>query len=199
LPGYGWLFPLADGSVNLGAGLLNTFTGFRDQSAQRVFDAFWRMLPPEWNVGEDTAEGRVLSGPLPMGFSRTPPALPGMLVVGDAAGLVNPFNGEGIAYAMESAELAAELVHEALVSDRPGMAHLYPTMLRERYGRYYRLGTGFVRAIGHPSVMRALTDYGLPQRWLMRFLLRLMGNLTDGRDGDAQDRLIHTIERLTPV
>ncbi|HEY7660501.1 MAG TPA: geranylgeranyl reductase family protein [Actinomycetota bacterium] len=199
LPGYGWLFPLADGSVNLGAGLLNTFTGFRDQSAQRVFDAFWRMLPPEWNVGEDTAEGRVLSGPLPMGFSRTPPALPGMLVVGDAAGLVNPFNGEGIAYAMESAELAAELVHEALVSDRPGMAHLYPTMLRERYGGYYRLGTGFVRAIGHPSVMRALTDYGLPQRWLMRFLLRLMGNLTDGRDGDAQDRLIHTIERLTPV
>ena len=199
LPGYGWLFPLPGGSINLGAGLLNTFTNFKGLSAQGVFDAFWRMLPPEWNVNEQTADGRVLSGPLPMGLSRTPPAMPGMLVIGDAAGLVNPFNGEGIAYAMESGELAAELVHDALLQDRPGIAHLYPTMLRERYGRYYRLGAGFVRAIGHPPVMRALTDYGLPQAWLMRFLLRLMGNLTDGRDGDVQDRVIYAIERLTPA
>ncbi len=199
MPGYGWLFPLPGGSVNLGAGLLNTFTNFKGQSAQRVFDAFWRMLPAEWNVNEDTADGRVLSGPLPMGLSRTPPALPGMLVIGDAAGLVNPFNGEGIAYAMESGELAAELVHDALLEDRPGIAHLYPTLLRERYGRYYRLGSGFVRAIGHPPVMRALTDYALPQPWLMRFMLRLMGNLTDGRKGDVQDRVMYALERMTPA
>jgi geranylgeranyl reductase family protein len=196
MPGYGWLFAMADGSVNLGAGLLNTFRSFKDVSAQRVFDAFWRMLPPEWNVGEETAEGRVLSGPLPMGMSRVPASLPGMLVVGDAAGLVNPFNGEGIAYAMESAELAAELIHEALVKGRPGLAHVYPTILRERYARYYRIGTNFVRAIGHPTVMRTLTEYGLPQEWLMRFAMRVMGNLTDGRDGDFQDKLMYGLQRL---
>lgn len=196
MPAYGWLFAMADGSVNLGAGVLNTYTNFKDQSAQGVFDAFGRGLPAEWNVTEETAEGRVLSGPLPMGGSRTPPAMPGMLVIGDAAGLVNPFNGEGIAYAMESGELAAELVAEALVKDRPGVAQLYPTMLRERYGRYFRIGNNFVRAIGHPRVMRALTDYGLPQEWLMRFALRLMGNLTDGRKGDFQDRLMYSLERL---
>ena len=199
LPGYGWLFPLADGSVNLGAGVLNTFRDFKDVSAQRVFDAFWRMLPAEWNVNEGSAEGRVLSGPLPMGFSRTPAAVPGMLVVGDAAGMVNPFNGEGIAYAMEAGEIAAELIHDALVSDRPGIAHLYPTILRERYARYYRIGTNFVRAIGHPPVMQALTDYALPQEWLMRFMLRLMGNLTDGRKGDGRDKLMYLLERMTPV
>jgi len=199
MPGYGWLFPLPDGSANLGAGLLNTFRNFRDVSAQRVFDAFVRMLPDGWGVREQTAGGRALSGPLPMGLSRTPTALPGMLLVGDAAGMVNPFNGEGIAYAMESAELAAELIHEALLKDRPGLAHLYPTLLRQRYARYFRIGTGFVRAIGNPSVMRALTDYGLPQEWLMRFLLRLMGNLTDGRDGDFQDRLMDRIVRLAPA
>jgi geranylgeranyl reductase family protein len=196
MPGYGWLFPLSDGTVNLGAGLLNTFKHFKDVSAQRVFDAFWRMLPAEWNVNEDTAEGRVTSGPLPMGMGRTPAAVPGMLVVGDAAGIVNPFNGEGIAYAMESGELAAELIHEALLRDRPAIAHVYPQILRERYGRYFRIGTNFVRAIGHPAVMRMLTDYGLPREWLMRFALRVMGNLTDGRSGDAQDKLMYALERL---
>ena len=62
----------------------------------------------------------MLSGPLPMSLNRVPQAVPGMLLIGDAAGAVNPFNGEGIAYAMETAEVAAELIDEALVKDRPG-------------------------------------------------------------------------------
>jgi geranylgeranyl reductase family protein len=199
LPGYGWVFPLGDGTVNVGAGLLNTFKNFKDVSAQRVFDAFVRMLPPSFGIDEGSAEGRVLSGPLPMGFNRTASAVPGMLLVGDAAGLVNPFNGEGIAYAMESGELAAELVHDALVKGRPGLAQMYPAMLRERYGPYYTLGRMFVKAIGEPRVMRILTDYGLQVRPLMRFLVRLMGNLTDGKDGGAQDRLMYALERLAPA
>ncbi len=199
LPGYGWLFPLADGTVNLGAGLLNTYRGFKDVSAQRVFDAFARMLPVAWNINEGTAVGRVLSGPLPMGMNRVPQALPGLLVIGDAAGIVNPFNGEGIAYAMESAELAAELVHDALITGRPGLAHMYPSVLRERYGKYFHIGRNFVRIIGNPAAMRAFTDYGLPREWLMKFALRFMGNLTDGRKGDAQDKLIYALERLAPA
>jgi geranylgeranyl reductase family protein len=199
MPGYGWLFPVADGTINLGAGLLNTFKNFKDLSAPRVFEAFAAMLPASWNVSEETAEGRALSGPLPMGFNRRPAAVPGMLLVGDAAGIVNPFNGEGIAYAMESAELAAELVSEALLKDRPAVAHLYPTLLAERYGRYYFLGRKFVKAIGHPSVMRAFTDYGVPRERLMRFVFRVLGNLTDGRDGDVQDKLMYAIERLAPA
>ncbi|HEV8622427.1 MAG TPA: geranylgeranyl reductase family protein [Actinomycetota bacterium] len=196
MPGYGWLFPLSDGRVNLGAGLLNTFENFQNVSAQRVFDSFARMLPEDWNVREETAEGRLLSGPIPMGLNRAPQAVPGMVVVGDAAGAVNPFNGEGIAYAIESGEIAAELIHDALVSNRPGIAHMYPTVLRERYGRYFHVGRNFVRLIGNPRVMGAFTEYGLPQEWLMRFALRFMGNLTDGREGDAQDRLMDAMVRL---
>ncbi|MFL5768117.1 MAG: geranylgeranyl reductase family protein [Actinomycetota bacterium] len=199
MPGYGWLFPVSDGTINLGAGLLNTFKNFKELSAPRVFEAFAAMLPASWNISEETAEGRALSGPLPMGFNRRPAAVPGMLLVGDAAGIVNPFNGEGIAYAMESAELAAELVSEALLKDRPAVAHLYPTMLAERYGRYYYLGRQFVKAIGHPSVMRAFTDYGVPRERLMRFVFRVLGNLTDGRDGDVQDKLMYALERLAPA
>lgn len=196
LPGYGWLFPLADGTSNVGAGLINTFAGFRDISAQRLFDAFVTMLPAEWNIGEDTAQGRLLSGPLPMGFNRTPIAVPGLIVLGDAAGIVNPFNGEGIGYAMESGEVAAELIGDALVADRPGIAMMYPTVLRERYGRYFSIGRGFARAIGRPAIMRSSTRYLLPNQRFMNFAMRVLANLTDGPAGDAQDKLMYVLERL---
>jgi geranylgeranyl reductase family protein len=196
LPGYGWLFPVAGGRINLGAGLLNTFKGFKDISAQRLFDAFATMLPSDWGISEETAEGRVLSGPLPLSLNRIPQAVPGMLLVGDAAGAVNPFNGEGIAYAMESGELAAELVRDALVLNRPGIAHSYPLVLRERYGRYFSIGRGFARIIGKPAIMGAATKYLLPRPVVMNFAMRLMANLTDGRDGDTQDKLMYVLERM---
>lgn len=196
LPGYGWVFPLPDGTLNVGAGLLNTFRGFRDVSPRRLFQAFVRQLPASWGVSEETAVGPVRSGPLPMGMNRRPLAVPGMLVVGDAGGIVNPFNGEGIAYAIESAEVAAELLGEALVRGRPAVAHMYPAVLRERYGRYFAMGRVFVRAIGNPAIMRTATRYGLPRPVVMRFAMRVLANLTDGREGDASDKLMWALERL---
>jgi menaquinone-9 beta-reductase len=196
LPGYGWLFPVAGGTINLGAGLLNTFKNFKDVSAQRLFNAFATMLPPSFGISEETAEGRLLSGPLPMSFNRVPQAVPGMLLVGDAAGAVNPFNGEGIAYAMETGEIAADLVHEALVQDRPGLTMSYPTVLQQRYGRYFTIGRGFARAVGKPAIMGLATRFMLPRPVVMNFALRVMGNLSDGRDGDVQDKLFYLLERL---
>ena len=196
LPGYGWLFPVAGGQINLGAGLLNTFKDFKQISAQRLFDAFAGMLPAEWEISEATAEGRVLSGPLPMSLNRVPQVVPGMLLIGDAAGAVNPFNGEGIAYAMETAEIAAELIDEALVKDRPGIAMMYPAVLRERYGDYFRIGRGFAKLIGRPAIMGAATRVMLPNATVMGFAMRLMANLTDGKDGDGQDRLFAAMERI---
>jgi geranylgeranyl reductase family protein len=198
LPGYGWIFPVGDGVLNVGAGLLNTYQAFRDVSARRVFDLFLQQLPPEWELTEEHAAGPLLSGPLPMGMNRRPLSMPGLLVVGDAGGAVNPFNGEGIAYAMESGELAAELLHDALVTGRAGVVQLYGAEMRRRYGRYYALGRAFVRAIGRPWVMRAATRYGLPRRRFMAFLLRLMANLSDGKDGDAEDRIMAALVRLAP-
>ena len=196
LPGYGWLFPVAGGRINLGAGLLNTFSNFQDISAQRLFDAFARMLPADWVIGEETAEGRVLSGPLPMGLNRTPRAVPGLLLIGDAAGAVNPFNGEGIAYAIETGEMAADLVHEALVNDRPALTMQYPQVLEDAYGAYYAVGRQFAKLIGKPAVMGRATAKLLPHRGIMAFALRAMANLSDGRDGDLQDRMLDLALRL---
>lgn len=196
LPGYGWLFPVAGGQINLGAGLLNTFKDFKQISAQRLFGAFTAMLPPAWGLDEDSADGRILSGPLPMGMNRTPLAVPGLLLIGDAAGAVNPFNGEGIAYAIETGEVAADLLHEALVKDRPGIAMMYPAVLAERYGRYFSIGRGFARAIGKPAIMGRTTKYLLPNERVMGFAMRVMANLSDGPDGDRQDRLFHLLQFL---
>jgi flavin-dependent dehydrogenase len=196
LPGYGWLFPVAGGRINLGAGLLNTFSNFSEISAQHLFDAFARMLPPEWAIGEDTAEGRVLSGPLPMGLNRSPRAVPGLLLIGDAVGAINPFNGEGIAYAIETGEIAAGLVHEALVANRPGLTMQYPRVLEDTYGAYFAVGRRFATLIGKPAVMGRATDRLLPRRGIMAFALRAMANLSDGRDGDLQDRLLDLALRV---
>lgn len=198
LPGYGWIFPVGDGVLNVGAGLLNTARDFKNLSGKKVYEIFMRQLPPEWELTEETAIGKVLSGPLPMGMNRRPLATPGMLVVGDAGGIVNPFNGEGIAYAMESGKIAAELIHEALVLDRPGLAHVYPAVLRQRYGTYFSLGRAFVKAIGSPTIMSASVRHGLPRPKLMRFLFKVMANITDGRDGDLDDRIMDAILRLAP-
>ena len=200
LPGYGWLFPLADGSINVGAGPAQHVPRLQGPvgaaGVRRVLADASRRVERERELRRGPgALGAAADGLLADAAGDRP----GMLVVGDAAGMVNPFNGEGIAYAMESGELAAELIHEALVKDRPGIAHLYPTELRERYGRYYRIGSVFVRAIGHPPVMRALTEYALPREWLMRFMLRLMGNLTDGRTGDTRDKIMYALERIVPA
>jgi len=97
--------------------------------------------------------------------------------VGDAAGVVNPFNGEGISLAYETGRLAAESVSEALrTGDGLALAR-YPERLEEIYGLYWKVARAFVKAIGNPAVMRELTRVGMQSRTLMEWVLRIMANL----------------------
>jgi len=138
-----------------------------------------------------------------MGFNRKPHYARGMLLVGDSGGMVNPFNGEGIAYAMESGEMAADVITQALSrttdSGRERALNSYTSALDTRYGGYFTLGRLFVNAIGHPEVMRLATRHGLPRPTLMRFTLKLLANLTDPRHGDAMDRVINGLSKVAPA
>ena len=202
LPGYGWIFGIGDGTSNVGLGLLNTTDAFRHTAYKGLLDAWLAGLPEEWGYVEANATAPMRGGALPMGFNRSPHYRDGLLLVGDAAGTVNPFNGEGIAYAMESGRIAAEVVAQALSRTsgpaRERVLESYPRRMREEYGGYYTLGRLFVAAIGHPQVMRYATRYGLPRPALMRFTLKLLANLTDPRGGDAMDRVINGLSRLAP-
>src|SRR3954452_22451942 len=112
-----------------------------------------------------------------MGGSVGPKAGPTHLVVGDAAASVNPFNGEGIDYAYETARIAADVVHEALIDADPTALQRYPKLLDDEYGQYFKVARLFARVIGRPALMRELTRVGMHSRTLMEWVLRIMANL----------------------
>jgi menaquinone-9 beta-reductase len=202
LPGYGWIFGMGDGTSNVGLGLLNTSAAFGHTDYHALLHRWLAGLPPEWGFTEDNRVGPVRGAALPMAFNRTPHYTRGLVLVGDAAGMINPFNGEGIAYAMESGELAARIVTQALAAPTwPGaekVLNSYPRVLADAYGGYYALGRTFVKAIGRPDLMKFATRHAMSRPALMRFALKLLGNLTDPR-GDASDRLINALTRLAPA
>ncbi|MCZ7421417.1 geranylgeranyl reductase family protein [Verrucosispora sp. WMMA2121] len=204
LPGYGWIFGLGDGRVNVGLGILNSSSAFGKTNYRRLLTDWLANTPPEWGMTDETnAEGSILGAALPMGFNRVPHYTRGVMLVGDSGGMVNPFNGEGIAYAMESGELAAEVAVQALArpagAERERALMAYPQELKTRFGGYYRLGGIFVKLIGRPEIMRVATKHGMPHPTLMRFVLKLLANLTDPRGGDAMDRVINAMTRVAPA
>ena len=198
LPGYGWVFPLADGTVNVGVGLLNTSAHFGNLNYKQLLRDWVPTVGPEWGFAPEDALAKPRSAPLPMGASRHPPLYRGVLFVGDAAGLVNPFNGEGIDYAMESGRLAAETALAVLESgDRTRLA-AYRSTVERRFGSYYAVGRLFVRLIGDPGFMKAATRYGLPRPTLMKLVLKLLANLYEPARGDTTDRVVRAMVRLAP-
>ncbi len=204
LPGYGWIFGMGDGRVNVGLGILNSSDAWGKTNYRTMLTDWLDNTPAEWGLNDEAnAEGHTQGAALPMGFNRVPHYDRGVLLVGDAGGMVNPFNGEGIAYAMESGALAAEIVVQALARpegpERERALHAYPNELKLRYGGYYRLGGWFVKIIGKPSLMQFATKHGMPHPVLMRFVLKLLANLTDPRGGDASDRIINVLTRAVPA
>jgi geranylgeranyl reductase family protein len=202
LPGYGWIFGVGDGTSNVGLGILNTSSAFGRTDYKDVMRRWVATMPPEWTYTDETMVGPIRGAALPMGFNRQPHYDKGLLLVGDAGGMVNPFNGEGIAYAMESGRLAAEVVAQAFArgsaAQRERVLRSYPGVMGDALGGYYTLGRYFAKMIGNPEVMRLATKYGLPRTTLMKFLLKVMANLAEPHGGDAGDRVIMALSRMAP-
>jgi geranylgeranyl reductase family protein len=203
LPGYGWVFGCGNGTSNVGLGLLNTSRSFQNTDYREMLKRWCANMPEEWQFTEEFATGPVRGAALPMGFNRQPHYSRGMLLVGDAGGMINPFNGEGIDYAMESGHLAADIIVQALARPTPAQReralYEYPRILKEMHGGYFTIGRVFVKAIGDPRVMKFATRHGLPHPTLMRFTLKLLANLTDPGGGDSMDRIINAMSRIAPA
>ena len=187
LPGYGWVFPVGDGTVNAGVGLLSTFGGWRDVNLHELQRSFINSLPPEWEVNYDTVCSKPRAGRLFMGGSVWPPHGPGFVLVGDAAGMINPCNGEGIAYGYETGRIAGRHLDEALKSGGSDSLSDYTSELETTYGPYYRLGRKFVKRIGNPVLMERLISFGMRSRTVMNVALTILANLED-RDSKGLDQ-----------
>ncbi|MDQ7810460.1 geranylgeranyl reductase family protein [Amycolatopsis sp. A133] len=203
LPGYGWAFPLGDGTVNVGLGMLSTSASFRNTDYRALLRQWLDGTPEEWGYREENAIGKVGGAGLPMGFNRTPHYRDGLLLLGDAGGMVSPFNGEGISAAMESAQIAAEVVVQALARregpSRERALEAYPRAVGELMGGYYQLGNVFAKIIGKPKIMHACTKYGLRINKLLPLVYKGLSGCYDAKGGDAVDRLISALARATPT
>ena len=201
LPGYGWFFPVGDGRVNVGIGLLSTFNQWKAVNTTHLMEAFVDYAPRSWGLSPETACGPPTGGRLPMGLSVGPHAGPTYLVVGDAGGAINPFNGEGIAYAYETGRMAAEAVDEAIRTGDGLALAAYGDRLQAEYGLYYKVARAFVRIIGHPELMRALVSTGMRSQTLMEWVLRIMANLLRPDElgpAEAAYKAVAAIARIAP-
>jgi len=202
LPGYGWIFPVGDGRVNVGVGLLSTFAHWKTVNTSRLMEAFVSQAPRSWGISPETACGPPTGGRLPMGASVQPQAGPTHLVVGDAGGFVNPFNGEGIAYAYETGRFAAEALDLALRTRDGTALRTYTERVRTTYDLYFRVARAFVRVIGEPRLMQALVSTGMRSRPLMEWVLRIMANMLrpdETGPAEAAYRALAAIARLAPA
>ena len=177
MPGYGWIFPVGDGTINIGVGLLSTFKNFKDVNTSHLLDSYAHMVADRWEIDPTQPECKATSGKIPMGGSVGPKVGNTHIVIGDAAGSVNPFNGEGIDYAYETAHIAAEVLHDALVEKDAMILKRYDQLVEEEYGQYFKVARLFARIIGRPVLMRELSRVGIHSRTLMEWVLRIMANL----------------------
>jgi menaquinone-9 beta-reductase len=202
LPGYGWVFGVGDGTSNVGLGILSSSSAFGKVDYKELLQRWVATMPADWGFTPENQTMPIKGAALPMGFNRTPHYTKGLLLVGDAGGMVNPFNGEGIAYAMASSRIAAGVVAQAMAmpeGQRERALASYPKAVEAEMGAYYALGRVFVKLIGNPWVMSTATRYGLPRPLLMQFVLKLLANLYEDKGGDPVDKVIQQMERLSPV
>ena len=201
MPGYGWIFPVGNGTINVGIGLLSTFRDYKDVNTTHLFNEFALTLPDYWEINPLTPIEPPTGGRLPMAGSVGPKAGHNWLLVGDAAGSVNPFNGEGIDYAYETGRLAASLFTEANAQKDNSILARYPDLLDEEYGLYFKVARLFAKIIGNPILIKELTRGGMRSQTLMEWALKVMANLMKENDKGLDEvayRTIASIVRMIP-
>ena len=200
-PGYGWVFPGASGGANVGLGLGTLADRKAGAQAQQLLPGFLAHLRA-LELLEDTPLGpppRRLGGWLKMGMVGTTPATGSVFLVGDAAGLVNPLQGEGISQAMSSGRSAAE----AILGEPARAAHRYRATLAADHLPYHRVAAAVQAGLaGRPrtvaTVARLLVTAGysdgLAGGWSV-----LWNELLDGAPPNRHRAVAAALTRLGEV
>lgn len=195
-PGYGWIFPLADGTVNLGCGALSTNARPAKVNTKSLLASYVTQQRDVWQLGEPA---QVSSALLPMGGAVSNVAGSNWVLIGDAAACVNPLNGEGIDYGLETATLAVELITSA--SPGTDLTLTWPFTLRQTYGDAFALARTAARLLTYPQFLPLVGPLGMRGalgKHLMPAAARLMGNMVSDDDHDLIARAWRAASRLAP-
>lgn len=187
VPGYGWMFPAGDGTVNIGVGALSTMKGFKALNLNRLLDQYAASVRETWDLGPFLARPRAWR--LPMSSVRRHG--PGWVAIGDAAGLVNPMNGEGIDYALESAMMAVD----RFLADPADAERAYDAAVAERFDGFLRTGRRFSFLIGRPRLLRAGLRVAVGTQTAADLTLAVMGNLVDADTPGMAGRVLRIADR----
>lgn len=187
LPGYGWIFPLGNGEVNLGVGALATAKRPADVALRPLIRHYTQLKRATW--GFDGELRAVASALLPMGGAVSGVAGPNWLLIGDAAACVNPLNGEGIDYGLETGRLAAEFLASG---DTGAASTAWPALLQEHYGRGFSVARRLGLLLTLPRFLPLAGPVGMRSARLMDIMVRVMGNLVTDEDADWVARLWRT-------
>ena len=187
VPGYGWMFPAGDGTVNIGVGALSTMKGFKKLNLNKLQASYRALVEDAWSLGPDLERPRAWR--LPMSSQKRHG--PGWVAIGDAAGLVNPMNGEGIDYGLESGMLAADL----FLDDPAGAPAAYDHLVGQRFDAFLRTGRRFSFLIGHPWILRSGLRLAVGTQGIADITLQVMGNLVDDQTPGAAGRVLRLADR----
>ncbi len=187
VPGYGWMFPAGDGTVNIGVGALSTMKGFKKLNLNTLQDSYRSLVEKDWELGRDLEKPRAWR--LPMSAQRRHG--PGWVAVGDAAGLINPMNGEGIDYGLESGMLIADLFN----ADPASAPEQYDLLLGERFDSFLRTGRRFSFLVGHPLMLRSGLRLAVGTDAIANITLQVMGNLVDADTPGAAGRVMRVADK----
>lgn len=184
LPGYGWIFPLGNGEVNIGVGALATAKRPAHAALRPLLSYYTQLRREEWGFsGEPRA---ALSALLPMGGAVSGVAGPNWMLVGDAAACINPLNGEGIDYGLETGRLAAELVGSGDYS------LAWPALLQDHYAQGFSIARRLALLLTLPRFLPASGPLAVRSSFLMTIAVRVMGNLVTEEDDDWVARVWRT-------
>lgn len=176
LPGYGWIFPLGNGEVNIGVGALSTSKRPADLALRPLISYYTDLRRDEWGFTDQPRA--VSSALLPMGGAVSGVAGPNWMLIGDAAACVNPLNGEGIDYGLETGRLAAELL------DSRDLSQLWPSLLRDHYGRGFSVARRLALLLTFQRFLPATGPIAMRSTALMKIAVRVMANLVTDEDAD---------------
>lgn len=201
LPGYGWVAPVGDGTVNIGVGLLSTARDFKGTNVAHLLDGFVADIAERWQIEPAGSVGVTRVGRVPMGGSVQPTAGPTFLVVGDAAGVASPFTGAGIDASFETGRMAADVLHEALSGAGPTALQRYPLLVADTYAEQYKLARLWGRLLGRPAAMRQVTHVAVRSHVAGSALLRIMSGALRRDEFGAPEtvaRLASTVLQVAP-